>query len=158
MLRAAEARTGQPSTSSPAKLDLKGKGKATLPNAFDILQAAAAAQSSKAGSTSNIPAVQMTVTAEGHYIPDIDEIRCATWAPGSYDIELVIDTREKPGLNSKRIEKMLTEKGIKWSASNLAMGDAIWVAKHRDSGEEVVLDACLERKRLDDLLSSMRGM
>lgn len=157
MLRAAEARTGHASSSSPAKIDHKGKGKATLPNAFDILQAAAAS-AAKAGSSSTLPTVEMTVTAEGHFIPDIDALQCATWDPKSYDIQLIIDTREKPGLNSERVERMLTDKGIKWDAATLAMGDAIWVARHKTTGKEVVLDACLERKRLDDLLSSLRGM
>lgn len=157
MLRAAEARSGQASSSSPAKVDLKGKGKAVLPNAFEVLQAAAAS-SAKAASTPALPAIQMTVTVDGDFIPDVDAVECATWSPKTYDVQLIIDTREKPGLKSDRIEKMLTEKGIKWDAATLAMGDAIWVARHKTTGEEVVLDACLERKRLDDLLSSMRGM
>lgn len=152
-LRAAEVRTNQPSSSSPAKIDVKGKGKAVLPNAFDIIQAAAAVDRGAA----DAPPVQMTATADGRFIPDIDALICEVWKPDEYTIHLVIDNREQPGLSSKKLEGMLTAKGIVWEARALAMGDAIWLAKNKTTGAEVVLDACLERKRLDDLLSSMRG-
>lgn len=46
---------------------------------------------------------------------------------------------------------------MKFEARPLSMGDAIWVAKCRNTGMEVVLDCCLERKRLDDLVTSMMG-
>lgn len=162
MLRAAEARTAeQGSSARPSKLDIKGKGKAqgVLPNAFDVMQAAAAAASASTWKVDPAgPAVQMTASSDGHFVPDVDALVCEVWRPGEYTIHLVIDNREKPGLSNKKLEDMLTAKDIPWKAGTLAMGDAIWVAKSKSTGTEVVLDACLERKRLDDLLSSMRGM
>lgn len=153
MLRAAQARMAS-SSSSPVKPDVKGKGVATAQP--DLLQPAAvpSLRNPLFNARSDI---QMTATCDGHFVPDIDAIRCSTWEPGSYTIQLIIDSREKPGLNSRRVEKMLTDKGIAWESATLAMGDAIWIARHKETGNEVVLDASLERKRLDDLLSSMRG-
>lgn len=160
VLQAAEARRDAvTSSSSPFKSDIKGKSKAQQPNAFDVLQAGAAAAAARARQGDNIsfPNVEMTVTPEGAYIPDMDYLTPVKMAPGTYTVHLIIDTREKPGLSSKKLELLLTEKGIPWEARTLSMGDAIWIARCRSSGLEVVLDACLERKRLDDLLSSLRG-
>jgi hypothetical protein len=161
-LKALEARKTQ--SSSPSKpLDKKGKGRAIpevpVPNAFEKMQAAAirASSSSKTHEYAQ-PRVQMTGTADGEYVPDIEELNCTTMLPGTYDIRLVIDTREKPGLQgNKKLEPLLTEKGLLWKEETLNMGDAIWVAKSKITGMEVVLDVCLERKRMDDLLSSMKG-
>ena len=90
-------------------------------------------------------------------VPDDDAIEPIVMRPGSYSIRLVLDTREKPGLSSKKLETLMIRNHIPWEARALAMGDAIWIAQHHNTGLEVVLDCCLERKRLDDLLCSLKG-
>ena len=90
-------------------------------------------------------------------LPDLYTIKTSSMPPGSYTIHLVVDSREKPGLNHKRLERMLTDQGVSWESRMLAMGDFIWIAKCKTTQREVVLDCCLERKRLDDLVSSIKG-
>lgn len=74
-----------------------------------------------------------------------------------YSIRLILDSREKPGLSVRKIEKMMSDGNVPWEARALSMGDAIWVARDNSTGLEAVLDCCLERKRLDDLLTSLKG-
>lgn len=158
ILRAAEARAKQQSSPGPISLDVKGKGKAKEGDAVLARHRVDATPGPSVEEQDVLrSSIQMTATVDGHFIPDIDALKCETWAPESYDIRLIIDNREKPGLSSKKLERMLTDKGISWEARALSMGDAIWIARSKISKAEVVLDACLERKRLDDLLSSMRG-
>lgn len=90
-------------------------------------------------------------------VQDVLNMNLVTLRPETYSIRLVLDSREKPGLNTKKLENLMTDKGVPWEARTLAMGDAIWIAQHKQTGLEVVLDCCLERKRIDDLLSSLKG-
>lgn len=97
------------------------------------------------------------------------------WSKGTFKIHLVIDTREGTREFGKRIElceKMSRDLGIRVEKKMLPLGDMIWVAKKidprtgepplldRDGGgggeNDVVLDAIVERKRLDDLESSLK--
>lgn len=81
---------------------------------------------------------------------------------GSYDIILVMDARE---IKNKRdddfIRDGLREKNIAVEVRALSIGDTAWIARGRNpshTGElrECVLDYVVERKRLDDLVSSIR--
>jgi len=38
----------------------------------------------------------------------------------------------------------------------LPVGDGIWIARHKTLGSEYVLDFIVERKKIDDLRSSIR--
>ena len=98
-----------------------------------------------------------SVLAANVALPDINTLQTITMPPGSYDIRLLVDTREKPGLNNKRLQTMLGEKEVQWASMPLSMGDAIWVARDNFTGMEVVLDCVLERKRRDDLEQSVKG-
>jgi ERCC4-type nuclease len=49
----------------------------------------------------------------------------------------------------------LTAAGVKAEMRMLPLGDMIWIARAKAGGEEIVLDAIVERKRLDDLCSSI---
>lgn len=81
---------------------------------------------------------------------------------GTYDIILVMDARE---IKNKRdddfIRDGLREKRIAVEVRALSIGDTAWIARSRNpahAGElrECVLDYVVERKRLDDLVSSIR--
>lgn len=86
--------------------------------------------------------------------------------PGSFTIELVLDIRE---VRSKKdrdgVENELIANGVRPLMRALALGDILWVAKIKDpsllsslgaEGDEIVLDYIVERKRLDDLISSIK--
>lgn len=82
---------------------------------------------------------------------------------GSYSIHLLVDNRERhrPGRRQERepIATLLLERGVDVEMRALEVGDAVWIARRKEpkGGEEdeVVLDHIVERKRLDDLTSSI---
>ncbi|SPO31114.1 related to MUS81 - endonuclease involved in DNA repair and replication fork stability [Ustilago trichophora] len=96
------------------------------------------------------------------------QARVSTFEPeilkaGSYSIHLVVDNRERhrPGRRQEKepIATLLLERGIDTETRALEVGDAVWVARRKDrtglEADEVVLDHIVERKRLDDLTSSI---
>ncbi|TQS35940.1 hypothetical protein Golomagni_03625 [Golovinomyces magnicellulatus] len=86
--------------------------------------------------------------------------------PGSFSIEMVLDTREVRTIRDRDyVEKELINRGIKPLKRVMALGDVTWVAKVHDptqlsnqniEGGEIILDYIVERKRLDDLIASIK--
>ncbi|KAH6619586.1 ERCC4 domain-containing protein [Chaetomium sp. MPI-SDFR-AT-0129] len=86
--------------------------------------------------------------------------------PGTFTIELLLDTREiRATTDRDYIQEELAKRGVKPITRALELGDAMWVARPRQAGwlarqgaegDEVVLDWIVERKRLDDLVGSLR--
>ncbi|KAL8770547.1 MAG: hypothetical protein Q9209_003803 [Squamulea sp. 1 TL-2023] len=86
--------------------------------------------------------------------------------PGTFTIELILDNREIRSREDRGyIEKELISKGIRPTVRSLPLGDFFWVAKCTDprllsrygeEGTEIALDYIIERKRLDDLISSIK--
>ncbi|CAO3565689.1 unnamed protein product [Mortierella alpina] len=81
--------------------------------------------------------------------------------PGTFDIRLVLDIREvRTKTDRDYIGQKLTERGINVSKRVLEVGDILWVARLKDpspSGpDEIVLDYIVERKRMDDLVYSIK--
>ncbi|CCF48286.1 hypothetical protein NDA11_003958 [Ustilago hordei] len=82
---------------------------------------------------------------------------------GSYTIHLLVDNRERhrPGGRQEKepIATLLLERGIDTETRALQVGDAVWIARRKNrsglEADEVVLDHIVERKRLDDLTSSI---
>jgi crossover junction endonuclease MUS81 len=65
-----------------------------------------------------------------------------------------MDNREiHSQVDRDRLEREIGEAGIPYSMKALDVGDALWVAK--SGGQEYVLDYIIERKRMDDLVSSI---
>ncbi|EST08866.1 ERCC4 domain protein [Kalmanozyma brasiliensis GHG001] len=94
--------------------------------------------------------------------------RVSTFEPevlkaGSYSIHLVIDNRERHRYGRRQekepIAALLLERGIDTETRALEVGDAVWIARRKQrtglEADEVVLDHIVERKRLDDLVSSI---
>jgi crossover junction endonuclease MUS81 len=92
---------------------------------------------------------------------------------GSFTVHLVLDTREvRTKTDRDYISEQLNKSGVKAISRALPLGDALWVAKVRpgseriltsnnvgDDGEgndEIMLDHIVERKRLDDLIGSIK--
>ncbi|KAL8660907.1 MAG: hypothetical protein Q9202_006083 [Teloschistes flavicans] len=88
--------------------------------------------------------------------------------PGSFTVELILDNREIRSREDRNyIEKALINKAIRPIVRSLPLGDFFWVAKlhpsHNDllsrageEGDEIALDYIIERKRTDDLISSIK--
>ena len=86
--------------------------------------------------------------------------------PSKFTVQLVLDNREiRAKTDRDYIQEELMKKGIKPIMRSLELGDALWVAKCNDpetlsrydeEGDEVVLDWIVERKRLDDLIGSIK--
>lgn len=84
------------------------------------------------------------------------------WPAGTYTICLVIDTREK-GLRKSDQQEFVNamralDPTLEVEQRMLPVGDMLWIAKKmggRVGMDEVVLDCIVERKRLDDLCSSI---
>lgn len=81
---------------------------------------------------------------------------------GTYDIALVLDNREGRGDN-EAVAQGLARKGIEVQRRALAIGDVAWIATKKmqfvygsTGPQEVVLDYVLERKRMDDLVESVK--
>lgn len=80
----------------------------------------------------------------------------AIWEPDSYEIMLILDNREIRSHQDRGFFlNKLSEKGCDVDQRPLVLGDALWIARHKRTGAEAVLDFILERKRLDDLSSSI---
>ena len=87
-------------------------------------------------------------------------------APGTFTVELVLDNREvRSKTDRDYIQDELRNRGIQPIVKSMEVGDALWVAKCKDprllsrlgeEGDEIVLDYIVERKRLDDLVSSIK--
>ncbi|CAK7213838.1 Crossover junction endonuclease mus81 [Sporothrix bragantina] len=84
---------------------------------------------------------------------------------GSYSVQLVLDMRERVTGQRTYMEDELKKRDAKPLVRALSLGDALWVAKCHDpdllsslgaEGDEVVLDWIVERKRQDDLVSSIK--
>ncbi|KAF7318326.1 ERCC4 domain-containing protein [Mycena chlorophos] len=68
---------------------------------------------------------------------------------GTYRVKMVLDHRERAG-----VDATLQRKGFQPLVESLELGDVTWVAEVA-GGQRYVLDVILERKRLDDLVSSI---
>ncbi|KAF9596020.1 hypothetical protein IFM89_006947 [Coptis chinensis] len=79
-----------------------------------------------------------------------------------YEVILILDDREqfvnsnKGHRSRKLIENMRIEFKIQLEVRRLPVGDAIWIARHRELGSEYVLDFIVERKGVDDLRCSIK--
>ncbi|PGG98927.1 crossover junction endonuclease MUS81 [Blastomyces parvus] len=89
-----------------------------------------------------------------------------TLPPDSFTVELVLDVREIRAVKDRDyIANELSKKGVSPVVRSLEVGDVLWVAKckdpnflarHGEEGDEVMLDWIVERKRLDDLIGSIK--
>ncbi|KAJ3483703.1 hypothetical protein NLG97_g7244 [Lecanicillium saksenae] len=96
-------------------------------------------------------------------IPEFSPIRLA---PGSFTVHLLLDVREvRAKTDRDYMQEELAKQGVKAVMRNLEVGDAQWIAKcndpsllarHGAEGDEIVLDWIVERKRLDDLIGSIK--
>jgi ERCC4-type nuclease len=83
-----------------------------------------------------------------------------SYSPDEYEILLVLDSREIQMQKDRQyFQRLLKIKGINVITRSLDLGDVIWVARkkgHENPADELYLDFVVERKRLDDLVSSIK--
>ncbi|KAK3334949.1 ERCC4 domain-containing protein [Neurospora tetraspora] len=109
------------------------------------------------------------LVADGDSVPDessLPHFVPIRLAPGSFTVELVLDTREVQAKNNRdHIQEELSKLGVRPIMRSLELGDVLWIAKCKQpgwlnrlgaEGDEVVLDYIVERKRLDDLIGSIK--
>lgn len=78
------------------------------------------------------------------------------WKPGSYKTMFVLDNREVFSRKERDLfSKVLSNMGIDIDVRSLPVGDGLWIAVNKKTGQECALDFIFERKRLDDLASSI---
>lgn len=79
------------------------------------------------------------------------------WTPEEYEVTLIIDNREIRSQKERDFfQTRLTNLGVECDVRPLSVGDVVWIAKNKQTGREVVLNTICERKRLDDLVSSIK--
>ncbi|CAG9970654.1 unnamed protein product [Clonostachys byssicola] len=89
-----------------------------------------------------------------------------TLDPGTFTVQLLLDVREvRAKTDRDYMKEELAKQGVTPILRSLELGDAQWIAKcndpsmlarHGAEGDEVVLDWIVERKRLDDLIGSIK--
>ncbi|XP_068154795.1 crossover junction endonuclease MUS81 [Drosophila tropicalis] len=77
---------------------------------------------------------------------------------GSFSVKLLVDIQETSGKNKKVLDQTrsyLESLQVQHEVRRLTVGDFLWLA-HDSQGNELVLPYIVERKRMDDLASSIR--
>ena len=75
----------------------------------------------------------------------------------SYDIIFILDSREvKSTKHREYIQEALIRSAVPVERRALELGDMFWIARHRETKQEIALDFIIERKRLDDLVNSIK--
>lgn len=85
------------------------------------------------------------------------DVNYRIWTHDSYDVVFVSDNREvRSKADRDFFPTQLRALGVNTEVRALSVGDGVWVAVHRDSGQWATLDFIFERKRLDDLVGSIK--
>ncbi|XP_063826426.1 crossover junction endonuclease MUS81 [Ostrinia nubilalis] len=84
---------------------------------------------------------------------------CIEMPAGSFEVILLIDKNETGGVTKKNdptVAQFNKYPDLKHEYRSLKVGDFTWVARHKESKEELVLPYVIERKRMDDLGASIK--
>lgn len=138
------------------------------PNMSDV-ESISDQDSSRPLAEADITSTYHNVVANDQATLDNDELPTFTpimLPPGSFTVHLVLDVREvRAKTDRDYMQEELTKQGVKPIMRSLELGDVQWIAKCKDpdllsrhgaEGDEIVLDWIVERKRLDDLISSIK--
>lgn len=77
------------------------------------------------------------------------------WTPGQYEVLLLIDKREMKQEEFAHCMATLELRGVKKREEVLQVGDFLYAARHKETKATCVLNIVIERKREDDLSSSI---
>ncbi|XP_061393279.1 crossover junction endonuclease MUS81 [Musca vetustissima] len=87
-----------------------------------------------------------------------ERVKQVTMSAGSFRVILIVDTQETTGKNKKTLDQTrgyLESLHVEYEVRRLTVGDFLWIARDKE-GNELVLPYIVERKRMDDLASSIR--
>ncbi|KAH7274393.1 hypothetical protein B0J15DRAFT_128663 [Fusarium solani] len=123
----------------------------------------------EAAEPTRVPSEYQNVVSDGPAIPDDSSLPSFTpirLPPGSFSVHLLLDVREvRAKTDRDYMQEELAKQGVKPIMRSMELGDAQWIAKCHDpnllaaqgaEGDEIVLDWIVERKRLDDLIGSIK--
>ncbi|EEU47749.1 uncharacterized protein NECHADRAFT_30846 [Fusarium vanettenii 77-13-4] len=123
----------------------------------------------EAAEPTRVPSEYQNVVSDGPAIPDDSSLPSFTpirLPPGSFSVHLLLDVREvRAKTDRDYMQEELAKQGAKPIMRSMEVGDAQWIAKCHDpnllaaqgaEGDEIVLDWIVERKRLDDLIGSIK--
>ncbi|RTE77363.1 Crossover junction endonuclease MUS81 [Fusarium euwallaceae] len=123
----------------------------------------------EAAEPTRVPSEYQNVVSDGPTIPDDSSLPTFTpirLPPGSFSVHLLLDVREvRAKTDRDYMQEELAKQGAKPIMRSMELGDAQWIAKCHDpnllaaqgaEGDEIVLDWIVERKRLDDLIGSIK--
>jgi crossover junction endonuclease MUS81 len=89
--------------------------------------------------------------------PEFAPFTPAMFRANTFTIELILDNREVRSTTDRLyIQNNLSAAQVTPLTRKLEVGDAMWIARSHETGQEIVLDFIVERKRLDDLVSSIK--
>ncbi|KAM0245987.1 hypothetical protein ACHAQJ_010376 [Trichoderma viride] len=124
---------------------------------------------SEALTTVDEPTFYQNVVSDGPVVLEDEDLPTFTpirIPPGSFTVHLVLDVREvRAKTDRDYMQEELVKQGVKPIMRSLELGDVQWIAKchdptllsrHGAEGDEIVLDWIVERKRLDDLIGSIK--
>lgn len=91
--------------------------------------------------------------ADGRKYISVDDIN-----PCDYEIILIIDIGEAKSKDKCEIQTKISRHGVKSEVRKLHVGDFAWIARHKSKKDspDLILPYIIERKRLDDLASSIK--
>ncbi|XP_001354493.3 crossover junction endonuclease MUS81 [Drosophila pseudoobscura] len=108
--------------------------------------------------TKKDPAKKPTKKAQLEQAAAEERERVVEMLPDSFEVLLLVDTQETSGKNKRVLDQTrsyLQSLGVDHEVRRLTVGDFLWIARDAD-GSELVLPYIVERKRMDDLASSIR--
>nr|XP_045087529.1 crossover junction endonuclease MUS81 [Aegilops tauschii subsp. strangulata] len=76
----------------------------------------------------------------------------------AYEVVLILDDRDTFGPRSRRkvVDNIRSQFNIPVEIKLLPVGDALWIARHKELDTDYVLDFIVERKNVDNLLGSIK--
>lgn len=95
--------------------------------------------------------IQLDLPTFPFFVPEVLQ-------PSTFTIQLLLDNREVRAKHDRDyIANTLSSSGVAPITRSLAVGDIMWIAyEHAAPHREIVLDYIVERKRLDDLVASIK--
>lgn len=102
------------------------------------------------------PLVRLGEGSEHNATIPKDGYSYSTWKKGEYTVKLLLDNRETSSKSNRGgFREALEERNVNVVVLPLSVGDITWVAENNVTGRRAVLDVIVERKRYDDLVSSI---
>ncbi|XP_067634192.1 crossover junction endonuclease MUS81 [Eurosta solidaginis] len=125
----------------------------------DVKQIVETVKKSKGGnSPQKSTQTKLTKKEQKALVEEEERQRQVIMCPESFRIILLVDIQETSGKNKRTLDQTrqyLESLEVLYEVRRLTIGDFLWIARDQE-GNELVLPFIVERKRFDDLASSIR--